>query len=90
MQITWMVMVTQAEEQQVLGVLEAMQFHTITVYGQTARRTVRHSGWTMGTSRRTARRRAAGGLGAITFSLCRRTARDSRHVPAQQLPPGVS
>jgi DNA oxidative demethylase len=36
--------ITAAEEQQVLGVLEAMEFHTITMHGQTARRTVRHFG----------------------------------------------
>ena len=32
------------EEQQALGVLEAMELHTITMHGQTARRTVRHFG----------------------------------------------
>jgi alkylated DNA repair dioxygenase AlkB len=36
--------VSEAEERQVLGVLEAMQFHTITMHGRTARRTVRHFG----------------------------------------------
>jgi alkylated DNA repair protein (DNA oxidative demethylase) len=36
--------ITEAEEQQVLDVLEAMEFHTITMHGQTARRTVRHFG----------------------------------------------
>ena len=35
---------THTEEQQVLAVLEAMQFHTITMHGRTARRTVRHFG----------------------------------------------
>lgn len=35
---------TEAEERQVLDVLEAMEFHTITMHGQTARRTVRHFG----------------------------------------------
>ena len=35
---------TEAEERQVLGVLEAMEFHTITMHGRTARRTVRHFG----------------------------------------------
>src|SRR6266567_5068375 len=33
---------TQAEEQEVLDVLKAMEFHPITMHGQTARRTVRH------------------------------------------------
>ena len=33
-----------AEGQQVVSVLEAMEFHTITMHGQTARRTVRHFG----------------------------------------------
>jgi alkylated DNA repair protein (DNA oxidative demethylase) len=37
-------LITKAEEQQALGVLEAMEFHTITMHGQTARRTVRHFG----------------------------------------------
>jgi DNA oxidative demethylase len=37
-------LVTKAEEQQALGVLEAMEFHTITMHGRTARRTVRHFG----------------------------------------------
>jgi len=36
--------ITPAEEQQVVSVLEAMEFHTITMHGQTARRTVRHFG----------------------------------------------
>jgi alkylated DNA repair dioxygenase AlkB len=36
--------ITEAEERQVLDVLEAMEFHTITMHGQTARRTVRHFG----------------------------------------------
>jgi DNA oxidative demethylase len=35
---------TGAEERQVLELLEAMEFHTITMHGQTARRTVRHFG----------------------------------------------
>ncbi len=35
---------TEAEERQVLGVLEAMELHTITMHGRTARRTVRHFG----------------------------------------------
>jgi DNA oxidative demethylase len=35
---------TEGEERQVLDVLEAMEFHTITMHGQTARRTVRHFG----------------------------------------------
>jgi hypothetical protein len=35
---------TEAEEQQILAVLEAMELHTITMHGQTARRTVRHFG----------------------------------------------
>jgi DNA oxidative demethylase len=35
---------TEAEERQVLDVLEAMELHTITMHGQTARRTVRHFG----------------------------------------------
>jgi alkylated DNA repair dioxygenase AlkB len=35
---------TAAEEQQVLGVLEAMELHSITMHGRTARRTVRHFG----------------------------------------------
>lgn len=35
---------TQAEEQEVLDVLKAMEFHPITMHGQTARRTVRHFG----------------------------------------------
>jgi alkylated DNA repair dioxygenase AlkB len=35
---------TPAEEAQVLDVLEAMEFHTITMHGRTARRTVRHFG----------------------------------------------
>jgi hypothetical protein len=37
-------LITKAEEQQALGVLEAMEFHTITMHGRTARRTVRHFG----------------------------------------------
>ena len=36
--------ITPAEDQQVVSVLEAMEFHTITMHGQTARRTVRHFG----------------------------------------------
>ncbi len=36
--------VTRDEEQQALGVLEAMELHTITMHGRTARRTVRHFG----------------------------------------------
>jgi alkylated DNA repair protein (DNA oxidative demethylase) len=36
--------ITEAEERQVLDVLEAMEFHTITMHDQTARRTVRHFG----------------------------------------------
>ena len=36
--------ITPAEERQVLGVLEAMELRTITMHGQTARRTVRHFG----------------------------------------------
>src|ERR687890_636110 len=36
--------ITEAEEQQVLGVLEAMELHTVTMHGRTARRTVRHFG----------------------------------------------
>ena len=36
--------ITRAEERQVLGVLEAMELRTITMHGQTARRTVRHFG----------------------------------------------
>jgi alkylated DNA repair protein (DNA oxidative demethylase) len=36
--------ITQAEEQQVLDVIQAIQFDTITMRGQTARRTVRHFG----------------------------------------------
>jgi DNA oxidative demethylase len=36
--------ITPAEERQVLEVLEAMEFHTITMHGRTARRTVRHFG----------------------------------------------
>jgi alkylated DNA repair protein (DNA oxidative demethylase) len=36
--------ITETEERQVLGVLEAMRFHTITMHGRTARRTVRHFG----------------------------------------------
>jgi hypothetical protein len=39
-------LITQTEEQQVLGVLEAMEFHPVTMHGQTARRTVRHFGLT--------------------------------------------
>ena len=37
-------LITKAEEQQALAVLEAMEFHTITMHGRTARRTVRHFG----------------------------------------------
>jgi alkylated DNA repair protein (DNA oxidative demethylase) len=36
--------ITETEERQVLGVLEAMEFRTITMHGRTARRTVRHFG----------------------------------------------
>jgi DNA oxidative demethylase len=36
--------ITQAEERQVLGVLEPMELHAVTMHGQTARRTVRHFG----------------------------------------------
>ena len=36
--------ITPAEERQVLGVLKAMELRTITMQGQTARRTVRHFG----------------------------------------------
>ncbi len=36
--------VTEDEQRQVLGVLEGMDFHTITMHGRTARRTVRHFG----------------------------------------------
>ena len=36
--------ITEAEEQQVLGVLEAMEFQPVIMHGQTARRTVRHFG----------------------------------------------
>jgi hypothetical protein len=37
-------LITQTEEQQVLGLLEAMEFHPVTMHGHTARRTVRHFG----------------------------------------------
>jgi DNA oxidative demethylase len=37
-------LISEAEEQQALTVLEAMEFHTITMHGRTARRTVRHFG----------------------------------------------
>jgi DNA oxidative demethylase len=37
-------LITEAEERQVLGVLEAMELHTVTMHGRTARRTVRHFG----------------------------------------------
>jgi len=37
-------LITKAEEQQALAVLEAMAFSTITMHGRTARRTVRHFG----------------------------------------------
>ena len=37
-------LITPAEEQQALAVLEAMEFHIITMHGRTARRTVRHFG----------------------------------------------
>jgi hypothetical protein len=37
-------LITPAEERQVLGVLKAMELRTITMHGQTARRTVRHFG----------------------------------------------
>ena len=37
-------LITEAEERQALGVLEAMEFHAVTMHGQTARRTVRHFG----------------------------------------------
>jgi alkylated DNA repair protein (DNA oxidative demethylase) len=40
--------ITRAEEQQVLGVLEAMEFHPVIMHGQTARRTVRHFGLAYG------------------------------------------
>jgi hypothetical protein len=36
--------ITQAEEQQVLDVLQALEFHPITMPGRTAQRTVRHFG----------------------------------------------
>ena len=36
--------ITVAEERHILGVLEAMEFSTITMHGRTARRTVRHFG----------------------------------------------
>jgi DNA oxidative demethylase len=36
--------ITQAEERQVLGVVEPMELHAVTMHGQTARRTVRHFG----------------------------------------------
>jgi alkylated DNA repair protein (DNA oxidative demethylase) len=36
--------ITEAEEHQVLEVLEAMEFHPVTMHGRTARRTVRHFG----------------------------------------------
>jgi DNA oxidative demethylase len=36
--------ITEPEERQVLDVLQAMELHTITMHGQTARRTVRHFG----------------------------------------------
>jgi DNA oxidative demethylase len=36
--------ITPPEERQVLAVLEAMELHTITMHGRTARRTVRHFG----------------------------------------------
>ena len=37
-------LISEAEERQVLGVLEGMEFHTVTMHGRTARRTVRHFG----------------------------------------------
>src|SRR5919107_2953290 len=37
-------LIGEAEEQQALAVLEAMELHTITMHGRTARRTVRHFG----------------------------------------------
>ena len=37
-------LITAAEERQVLGRLETMELRTITMHGQTARRTVRHFG----------------------------------------------
>ena len=37
-------LISEAEEQQALAVLEAMEFSTITMHGRTARRTVRHFG----------------------------------------------
>jgi alkylated DNA repair protein (DNA oxidative demethylase) len=37
-------LITKTEEQQALDVLEAMEFHPITMHGRTARRTVRHFG----------------------------------------------
>jgi alkylated DNA repair protein (DNA oxidative demethylase) len=36
--------ITEAEERQVLQVLESIELHTITMHGRTARRTVRHYG----------------------------------------------
>jgi alkylated DNA repair protein (DNA oxidative demethylase) len=36
--------ITKAEERQVLDVLETMEYHTVTMHGRTARRTVRHFG----------------------------------------------
>jgi DNA oxidative demethylase len=42
--VYWPEFITPAEERQVLGVLEAMELRTITMHGQTARRTVRHFG----------------------------------------------
>ena len=36
--------ITRAEEQQVLDVLQALEFHPITMLGRTAQRTVRHFG----------------------------------------------
>ena len=37
-------LISEAEEWQALAVLEAMELHTITMHGRTARRTVRHFG----------------------------------------------
>jgi alkylated DNA repair dioxygenase AlkB len=41
-------LISEAEEQQALAVLEAMEFSTITMHGRTARRTVRHFGLAYG------------------------------------------
>ena len=37
-------LISEAEERQALAVLEAMEFHPVTMHGRTARRTVRHFG----------------------------------------------